>query len=102
MSTATATAPSKHAILTLYANMLRTSRSFASYNFRMYFQRNTRAKFRLAATETDPTRIRDFYDQMTDQLKVLRRSSVLNKLYEGPKLVIEKPKIVGGAGQPPL
>jgi hypothetical protein len=73
----------------------------------MYFQRNTRAKFRLAATETDPTRIREFYDKMTNELGVLRRSAVLNKLYEGPKLVIEKPKIVtgagtDGAGQPPL
>jgi len=79
----------------------------------MYFQRNTRAKFRIAATETDPTRIREFYDKFTDALKVLRRSAVLNKLYEGPKLVVEKPKIVttgaggagagtGGAGKPPL
>jgi len=77
----------------------------------MYFQRNTRAKFRLAATETDPTRTREFYDKMTDELKVLRRSALLNKLYEGPKLVIEKPKMTGAdgagagtdrAGQPPL
>jgi hypothetical protein len=110
----TVTKPSKQAILNLYANMLRTSRSFASYNFRTYFLRNTRVKFRQAAPETDPIRIRQFYDQMSDELKVLRRSAVLNKLYEGPKLVVEKPKIatgtggggagmeagVGGAGQP--
>lgn len=108
----TVTTPSKHAILTLYANMLRTSRSFASYNFRAYFLRNTRVKFRQAATETNPTRTREFYDQMSEELKVLRRSAVLDKLYEGPKLVVEKPKIategggagmgsgVGGAGHP--
>lgn len=93
--------PSKHNILALYANLLRTSRSFASYNFRNYFVRNTRVKFRMAAAETDPARIRSFYDQMTAELKVLKRSVVVNRLFEGPKLVVEKPRTVtsgGGAG----
>ncbi|KAF8324010.1 hypothetical protein DL93DRAFT_2070200 [Clavulina sp. PMI_390] len=92
-------APSRHAVLSLYANMLRTSRSFASYNFRTYFVRNTRVKFRAAATETDPQRIQSFYDQMTNELAVLKRSAVVNRLFEGPKLVVEKPRVtVGGGG----
>jgi hypothetical protein len=38
--------PSTKAILQLYASMLRTSRSFSSYNFREYFLRRTKATFR--------------------------------------------------------
>lgn len=93
------TTPSRHAILSLYSNMLRTSRSFASYNFRTYFIRNARVKFRQAATETDPARIQAFCNQMTNELKVLQRSVVVNRLFEGPKLVVEKARpIVGGGG----
>lgn len=105
-------APSRQARLSLYANLLRASRSFASYNFRSYFLRNTRTKFRVAAAETDPARIQSYYDQFSEELKVLRRSAVINRLYEGPKLVVEKPRMriggggagmegaTGGAGQP--
>lgn len=45
MTTAVA-APSKGAVLHLYAAMLRTSRSFSSYNFRHYFVRKTKDTFR--------------------------------------------------------
>src|SRR6267154_1840396 len=38
--------PSAKAILQLYASMLRTSRSFSSYNFREYFIRRTKTTFR--------------------------------------------------------
>lgn len=42
----TMTTPSRHAILNLYSSMLRTSRSFSSYNFRTYFVRRTKNTFR--------------------------------------------------------
>jgi len=38
--------PTKHAILSLYHNMLRSSQSFASYNFREYFTKKTKDTFR--------------------------------------------------------
>jgi len=38
--------PSRQAILSLYHNMLRTSQSFSSYNFREYFVRRTKDTFR--------------------------------------------------------
>ena len=38
--------PSAKAILQLYATMLRTSKSFSSYNFREYFLRRTKSTFR--------------------------------------------------------
>ena len=37
--------PSRQAILSLYHNMLRTSQSFSSYNFREYFVRRTKDTF---------------------------------------------------------
>lgn len=90
--------PSRHATLTLYANLLRASRSFASYNFRTYFIRNTQSKFRAAASETDGARIRALYEEGVNDLKVLRRAAVVNRLYEGPKLVVEKPRVIIGGG----
>jgi hypothetical protein len=90
--------PSRQARLSLYANLLRASRSFASYNFRSYFLRNTRTKFRLAASETDPSRIRALYDDFNKELGVLRRSAAVNRMYEGPKLVVEKPRVKTGGG----
>ena len=76
--------------------MLRVSRSFSSYNFRLYFIRNTRAKFRLAVSETDPSRWKIAYDELSQGLAVLRRAAVVNRLFEGPKLVVEKPKVIVG------
>ena len=38
--------PSRQAVLSLYHNMLRTSQSFSSYNFREYFVRRTKDTFR--------------------------------------------------------
>ena len=44
--TTMAAPPSKQAVLHLYHSMLRTSKSFSSYNFRNYFVRKTKDTFR--------------------------------------------------------
>jgi len=109
-------APTRNQVLSLYTSMLRTSRTFASYNFRNYFIRRTRQVFREHAGETDPARARQFLDEGLKELEVLRRAAVVNRLYEGPKLVVEKERLgraaglggggggmeasVGGSGQP--
>lgn len=52
--------PSAKAILQLYASMLRTSRSFSSYNFREYFLRRTKSTFKemqVCKTFADDTRL---------------------------------------------
>ncbi|KAF8311927.1 uncharacterized protein EI90DRAFT_3094998 [Cantharellus anzutake] len=90
--------PTRKATLSLYRGMIRASRSFASYNFRLYFIRNTRAKFRLAAVESDPARTKMAYDELSRELAVLKRAAVVNRLFEGPKLIIEKPKVIIGGG----
>lgn len=42
-----AAAPTKEAVRQLYANTLRASRAFSSYNFREYFVRRTKDEFRV-------------------------------------------------------
>ncbi|EKM76850.1 hypothetical protein AGABI1DRAFT_102041 [Agaricus bisporus var. burnettii JB137-S8] len=86
------TAPSRGSILHLYAAMLRTSRSFSSYNFRHYFVRKTKDSFRAFQTEGDPQRLRTMYAGAVKDLSVLRRSAVVNQLYGGWKLSVEVPR----------
>ncbi len=49
-----------------------------------------------------PEKLSKFYQTALDDLKVLQRSALMNRLYEGEKLVVEKPRLIiggGGAGQ---
>ncbi|KAG8888094.1 hypothetical protein FRB99_004160 [Tulasnella sp. 403] len=96
---ASVAAPTRANIISLYTSMLRTSRTFASYNFRTYFLRNTRTKFRAHMDEKDPARVAEWYKKGLEELEVLKRAAIVNRVYEGPKLVVEKPKVtVGGGG----
>ncbi|GLB39788.1 putative complex I LYR family protein [Lyophyllum shimeji] len=84
-----ATPPSREAILNLYHTMLRTSRSFSSYNFREYFVRRTKDTFRQIQAESDPNRVRNMYTEAAKELSVLRRSAIVNQLYGGWRLAVE-------------
>jgi len=81
--------PSRQAILSLYHNMLRTSQSFSSYNFREYFVRRTKDTFRTMQNESDPERLRFMYSDAVKENTVLTRSAVVNQLYGGWKLAVE-------------
>ncbi|CBQ71144.1 conserved hypothetical protein [Sporisorium reilianum SRZ2] len=55
-----------------------------------------------AAALTDQEKLAKFYQTALEDLKVLQRSALMNRLYEGEKLVVEKPRLIvggGGAGQ---
>ncbi|KAJ7628610.1 hypothetical protein FB45DRAFT_918748 [Roridomyces roridus] len=86
------TPPSRRSILSLYSTMLRTSRSFSSYNFREYFLRRTRETFRTLQNETDGTKIQSMYSDAVAELAVLRRSAAVNKMYGGWRLAVETSK----------
>ncbi|CCM02042.1 uncharacterized protein FIBRA_04118 [Fibroporia radiculosa] len=88
-----AAAPTKQAILELYKNTLRTSRAFSSYNFRQYFVRRTEGTFREIQEETDPAKLTTFYNDKTKELEALKRSAIVNQLYGGWKLVVEKDSV---------
>jgi hypothetical protein len=111
--------PSRQAVLSLYHNMLRTSQSFSSYNFREYYVRRTKETFRKMQVrsffitlctnllklfllfvslspehwtnqnESDPERLRSMYSEVVKESAVLRRSAVVNQLYGGWKLAVE-------------
>ncbi|KAJ3500612.1 hypothetical protein NLJ89_g9718 [Agrocybe chaxingu] len=81
--------PSRQAILTLYHNMLRTSHSFSSYNFREYFVQRTKDTFRKIQNESDPEKVRSLYSEAVKDNTVLRRSAIVNQLYGGWKLAVE-------------
>ncbi|KAK0546993.1 hypothetical protein OC861_001675 [Tilletia horrida] len=61
---------------------------------------------------TAEERVKAFYERAEKELDVLRRAAILNRLYQGEKLVVEQPRIIvggggagaeagtGGAGQP--
>ncbi|KAL4250969.1 complex I LYR family protein [Abortiporus biennis] len=89
---AAVTAPTRDSLLHLYSSMLRTSRQFSSYNFRQYFLRKTKEQFRDIQHENDPAKLSAFYGDRVKELAVLKRSAIVNQLYGGWKLVVEKQK----------
>ena len=40
--------------------------------------------------ETDPAKLSTFYNEKTKELAVLKRSAIVNQLYGGRQLVVEK------------
>jgi hypothetical protein len=107
--------PSRKTLLHLYAATLRASRGFSSYNFRNYFLARTKDTFRgiqvrdhssrasgphpydvsdrTSQNESDPAKLSSFYQTAVEDLAVLKRSAIVNSVYGGRKLVVEKDKI---------
>lgn len=88
-------APTAAQLRTLYQNTLAASQRFASYNFSSYFARRAKQTFEPYLSSEDkssnvkPEELANFYQQKTQELEVLRRSAEVNRMYEGPKLVVE-------------
>ena len=97
----------------LYNATKTASSRFASYNFRQYFIHRTDELFSPIMSAVDPNPgatpsqtpdlnlLTRFYDERSRELSVLRRASEVNRLFEGPKLVVEHPRPItsgGGAG----
>jgi hypothetical protein len=101
--------PSAKAILQLYTQTLRTARSFSSYNFREYFIRRAKGSFKEIQVcpfsfyvarqlnpsqgEKDPARVAVLYSEAAKELTSLRRSAIVNQLYGGWTLAVEKQKL---------
>lgn len=51
-----------------------------------------------AASLTDQEKLSKFYQTALADLQVLQRSALMNRLYEGEKLVVEQPKLIVGGG----
>jgi hypothetical protein len=108
-------------LLSLYTQFLRASNQFDSYNFRHYFVRHTRHKFRVelpqllnvqpsvsGSSKFEPTpesveKLRGWWTEAEKDLEVLKRSAIINRMYQAPRLVVEgRGRIMtdggGGAG----
>jgi hypothetical protein len=104
--------PSAKSILQLYSQTLRTARSFSSYNFREYFILRAKSTFKdiqvclfsfyvarllnyfsLEQGEKDPARVAALYSDAVKELTSLRRSAIVNQLYGGWTLAVEKQKL---------
>jgi len=88
--------PTREALQQLYQSTLRTSQSFASYNFRSYFVERTHHAFRAANAEQDPVKLADFMEEKKKELEVLERSAIVNQMFGGRKLVVESPEGTDG------
>ncbi|TFY68304.1 hypothetical protein EVJ58_g1079 [Rhodofomes roseus] len=85
-----AAAPTKQALTELFNATMRTSREFSSYNFRNYFIRRTKSTFQEIENESEPAKLSAFYNERSKELATLKRSAIVNQLYGGWQLVVEK------------
>jgi hypothetical protein len=51
-----------------------------------------------AKGSSDAERLQAFYQTAKKDLDVLRRAALTNRMYEGEKLVVEKPRLIVGGG----
>lgn len=104
-------------ISNLHTAFLNTSSQFTSYNFREYFIRRSNLKFNqelpkliqnnnktsteIPIDQSSQETLQKWWKDSIDELMVLERASVMNRLYEAPKLVVEgegRFRVAGGGG----
>ncbi|WVQ97893.1 hypothetical protein IAU59_005010 [Kwoniella sp. CBS 9459] len=107
-------APTLTQIQSLYNSTITAASRFASYNFHNYFLRRTDQVFKpvldslsppagseVTASSPDPNALSKFYEEQTKELEVIKRAAEVNRMFEGPKLVVEHARPItsgGGAG----
>ncbi|KDN52337.1 hypothetical protein K437DRAFT_254320 [Tilletiaria anomala UBC 951] len=52
-----------------------------------------------SAAHSDVERVTAFYHTALKDLQVLRRSALINRMYEGERLVVERPRLIVGGGR---
>jgi hypothetical protein len=89
----------------LYKATHASASRFASYNFHNYFVRRTDETFRpiIASLEKDSSSMSSeavtrFLEERSQELEVMKRSAEVNRLFEGPKLVVEHATPITGGG----
>lgn len=103
----------RHHLLALYRALQRSATKFSSYNFRHYFLRRNRLAFReflgvhpvgqpsSDSKASNPANLNAFYKEQRNQLDIVSRAAAVNRMFEGERLVVERPRIItsgGGAG----
>ncbi|KGM91890.1 uncharacterized protein PADG_12031 [Paracoccidioides brasiliensis Pb18] len=73
----------------LFRSLLRQSRQFAAYNFREYAWRRTIDAYREHQHETDPRKIQELMQKGIENLRMMKRQTVISQFYQLDKLVVE-------------
>lgn len=79
----------KKQILSLYRQLLKSSRLFTHYNFREYVYTRTRDAFHANKNIQDEKLISSLYQQGLEDLKVAQRQGWLNAQFSMDPLVVE-------------
>lgn len=81
--------PSRDAILSLYRNLIRESKKWNSYNYRMYALRKIRHEFKENKRLTDNEKVTQCYAKGQETLTIIKKQVILGDLYSTRPLVIE-------------
>jgi len=76
----------------LFRSLLRQSSQFSNYNFREYARRKTRDSFREHQNESEERRIQELIQTGLQDLRLLKRQTVISQFYQLDKLVVEGQK----------
>ncbi|XP_014606016.1 PREDICTED: protein bcn92-like [Polistes canadensis] len=79
----------RNQILNLYRNLIRESKKWNTYNFRMYALRKVRHEFQQNKTLQDKIEIEQFYQKGQEALEVIKRQVIIGNLYSTRPLIIE-------------
>jgi hypothetical protein len=100
-------APSLAQVQALHKSLLTASQRFATYNFNEYFVRRTNETFKPVleslsskslSTSQDTASLTKFVEEQKIELEVLKRAGEINRMFEGPKLVVEHARPITGGG----
>lgn len=95
-------APTLQSVQALYKSTLSAASKFASYNYRSHFTRRAHETFKpvISTLESNNTSkdLSHWIKEKEDELEVLKRAGTVNSLFEGPKLVVEHPRVITGGG----
>ncbi|KAF7717296.1 Complex 1 LYR family protein [Penicillium ucsense] len=79
-------------VRSLFRSLMRQSSQFSNYNFREYARRKTRDSFREHKAETEERRIQELIQDGLQNLRLLKRQTVISQFYQMDKLVVEGQK----------
>ncbi|KAL2868464.1 LYR motif-containing protein [Aspergillus lucknowensis] len=83
----------------LFRSLLRQSSQFSNYNFREYAIRRTKDAFREHQHETQERRIQELIQEGLQNLRMMKRQTVISQFYQLDRLVVEGQKTGKETGQ---
>lgn len=85
-------ASNRRAVLNLYRNLIRESKKWNSYNYRMYALRKIQHEFKQNKTIQDIEKINECYTKGRENLEIIKRQATIGNLYSTRPLIIETVK----------